>query len=120
MEEVQLIIQGPLKREIQTIETKRMIVGYVYFQSETLGRTLCVHNLFVKKSFRRKGLAKEFLIRSFDLNLFDSRVSINIMNEPLMKFITERFAVKPVKEFLDYEIRYPSFVYSKIIQNVDK
>lgn len=91
-----------------------MIVGYVYFDSEKFGRTLCVHNLFVKKSFRRKGLAREFLNRSFDLELFDSRVSINIMDDSLLRFITGNFPVKPLKEFLDYEIRYPSFVYSKI------
>lgn len=109
--EVSLILSSPLKPEIQTIETERMIVGYVYFRSEDGRRILVVHDLFLKKRFRGMGLASRFIDETFDLSLFDARVSINIMSDVMFKKITSNYEVRPIDRCLEYQIEYPSFVY---------
>ena len=111
--EVEAILSKGLKPEIQTLETERMIIGYVYFRNEENKRVLGVHNLFIKKRFRGQGLAGKFIRESFRLDLFDARVSINVMNDRMLNLITREFGhrLTPITEFLNYEIRYPSFIY---------
>jgi len=111
--EVDAILNSELKPEIQTLETEKMIVGYVYYRNEENKRVLGVHNLFIKKRFRGRGLAGEFIRESFRLDLFDARVSINIMNDRMLNLITREYGhrLTPITKFLDYEIRYPSFIY---------
>ena len=111
--EIEAILNKELKPEIQTLETERMIIGYVYFRNEENKRVLGVHNLFIKKRFRGQGLAREFIRESFRLDLFDARVSINVMNDRMLNLIIREFGPRltPITEFLNYEIRYPSFIY---------
>lgn len=113
MKEITSILNSELKKSVQTIETERMIVGYVYFLTEDGRRALVVHDLFVKKRFRNQGLASQFIKESFDLSLFDMRISINIMSDVMYRMITSQYSVRPISKCLDYQIEYPSFVYCK-------
>lgn len=113
LKEIELILNSELKTTIQTIESDRMIVGYVYFRTEDNRRALVVHDLFVKKRFRNQGLASQFIKESFDLSLFDVRISINIMSDVMYTMITKNYAVRPIIRCLEYQIEYPSFVYCK-------
>lgn len=110
-EEMKMILEGCLTSTIQTIETSRMIVGYVYFRCLDGRRVLVVHDLFVKRRYRNRGLAKQFIRESFDLRNVDVRVSINIMNDIMYNLITTTYDVKPIKKCLEYQIVYPSFAF---------
>lgn len=111
--EVASILQSQLKREIQTIDSERMVVGYVYFETGDGRRALVVHDLFVKKKFRNQGLATRFIEETFDLSLFDVRISINIMSDIMHTMITNKYSVKPIQKCLEYQIEYPSYAFCK-------